>query len=85
MKGQFCFGTYSCARYDGKKSAVADMVLKCCGAKVEVSFRHFEAPALLPNQFRKNIVCTECHKMIIVTLTKEPSGEDFVEQEVLPA
>ena len=59
-----------------------DVILDCCGAKETVQFRHTEAPALSPNQFRKNVTCPACGKLVILTMTKKPKGEEC-EQEIV--
>jgi len=61
----------------------ADVILDCCKTKLKVSFRHGESPALPPNQFRKNVQCQACKRLVIITMTKAPSGETTVEQEVI--
>ncbi len=60
-----------------------EVILTCCGSKKMVQFRHAEAPALPSNQFRKNVTCSACKKMVIITMTKELGGGTQFEQEVL--
>ncbi len=60
-----------------------EVVLDCCKTKLKVSFRHAEAPALPPRQFRTNVSCPSCGRTVIITITKVPGGETKVEQEVL--
>lgn len=58
------------------------ITLKCCQIPVPVTFNRKEAPSLPESQFRKNVDCPRCHKLVIVSLVKN-ENQIIIEQEVI--
>lgn len=58
------------------------VTLKCCQIPVPVTFDRREAPGFPEGNFRKNVDCPECHKLVIVSLVKTENKNE-IEQEVI--
>lgn len=59
------------------------ILLDCCESEETVVFDDFDAPMLAPNCFRKNLICPNCSRVVIVTHSKHHDGTFRTHQEII--
>jgi hypothetical protein len=54
----------------------------CCNEAIEVSFDSRDFPVLPSGSYRKNLVCSSCQRILIVSLEESQTGQ-VLEQELI--